>query len=510
MKCSRSTALVTLLTAGLTLFSGPQSQAFNWNKETVKAFLDNRGKLEAPRTATTSVIQKEGSKLMFWKSGDATLRTIHPGGHNLATRRGMDYAVLKARTDQRLAQDLTMLFGESLDNLYGQDGFAFQKILWGNFSNEIQTMCDAPEGAENILAKYMSSPVGYGPRTNVVGPDGRHSRYWTPETGYTSSNLIHSMLVSSNNKSLNEHSYRQEDTLKIIKGSSSTKGSYLERLVRAMINLVDAQRAENDKIYVVEESLKEEAKALLRFGGYIEKDFKGYNSYWFNSKYEFALRDLGSVFHTLQDSAVACTPMARAVTTVDAVPKCVEGDGHSVLKNFGSDSQPDWKIISLSDGDWYARDGGQHAGLDNLYQPANLVTVEDLVQNRNVNEKVYGSFDPAIAMGEIIVQIARDVRRINYELRDEPAYITMSPTFAKNYLWRGEKTAKRDFSGWSVARDNALHEGWKARRSAAVEQAAQEIAEKYLFSRYAQELQPLPDLPKNSKAGPTISHGSEE
>ncbi len=77
----------------------------------------------------------------------------NPGGHNYATRRGFDYAIMKARVPTSippfrgetltppptspLASAMTLCFGETLEELEHEKSFAVQMVLRGNFQNEI-------------------------------------------------------------------------------------------------------------------------------------------------------------------------------------------------------------------------------------------------------------------------------------------------------------------------------------------------------------------------------------
>lgn len=452
----------------LALCSPATALAFNWNKETVKSFIHNRGKMEAPRTL-----------------GENGRRDVHPGGHNLATRRGMDLAILKASSDPALKKAMEAVYGETLDNMKGQDGFTFQKILWGNFSNEIQTMLDAGEGSEKLAGWYMSA--SYSRRTNITGPDGRHSKYWRKETGHSSSNAIHSMLVSSTGA--DAASYTQDHSMQLVRKFA------LFQLETAIANLAHVVRAERDGIYVLEESYFQSAQAALRFLRTIRKAYVGDNSHYVDSRFEFALRDLGSIFHTIQDSAVACTDAAKTAA-VDPAKNCVAGDGHSVVEKVNGK----WKIVSLSDQAWYVRKDGQHHQLDNLYQPGNLASVEELAQG---SEKgVYGSFDPALPVGEILLEVAQEVESINDKLARVPAYTTLS---SKDLTIVG--LVMKGVTGKQMARENSLSAEWNGEVTRAARSAAQRIAEKHIFSRYATRLRPMPPPPTH--AGPAAPHGSE-
>lgn len=449
----------------------PAAHAFNWNQVTVQSFQHNRGKMEAPR------FHKEHGRA-----------DVYPGGHNLATRRAMDYAILKAERDPRLQSAMEAVYGETLTNLKGQDGFAFQKILWGNYSNEVQTMLDADSESEKVLAWFMS--VSYSRRHNIVGEDGRHSVYWTKDTGYTSSNPIHSMLVTSSNP--RDTQFTQEYSFR--KMSEFVHG----RLESAITALVNVNRAKKDGLYILEPSYFQSYRAVIRFLRTIRKAYTGANTHYKDSRYEYALRDLGSVFHTIQDSSVACTEAARSAKKNPA--ECVVGDGHGILEKIGNE----WKVVSLSDGAWYARKDGKHAELDNLYQPENLATVEELV-NGTLDKGVYGSFDPALPVGNILLDVALEVQNINERLAQTPAYTPLSEAETKSFLRLVGLAG--DFAGKKFAREDSLSKEWKEQLDAAAKSAARRLAEKYILSRYAAKLRPMPPPP--TEVGEQKAHGEK-
>lgn len=471
----KSSLLLLSLVAGI---AAPSAHAFNWNKETVKAFAQNRGRMEAPREARLS------------KTGKLDL---HPGGHNLATRRAMDLAILKGRQDRSIEQALTNVYGETLDNLYEENGFAFQKLLWGNFSNEMQTMLDADAKAEKLVGHFMS--ISYSTRRGILGQDGRHSKFWKESTGYTSSNLIHSMLVTS---SLPEEraTYSQEHSMKAIKAHVQLT---LESVLRKLVNV---RRAQLDNIYIIEESHKESAKAIARRIRNFRKWYKGDNQFLHDSRYEYGMRDLGNLLHGLQDSSVACTAAAKTAP-VDPSKDCVEGDGHGIVRKIGNE----WKVVSLSDGAWYARKDGKHAELDNLYQPGNLVAVEDIATGRNVESGVYGSFDPAIAGAMVIIDVAQAVEEINAALRQVPAYITLSEEEGRGRLFSFLGNMWVSAGGKRVANDDSLTKEWMAAVPPLVTAAAENIAKRHILSRYADKLEELPAPP--TAAGAAHAHGEE-
>jgi hypothetical protein len=283
--CSAFTLAVGLI-AGL---AGPHTaNAFNWNKETVNSFYRNRGKMEAPLEKIAAT---------------ATSLALYPGGHNLATRRAMAIAIGRAAHDPQLRKTFEYVYGESLGNLSGEHGFTFQKILWGNFSNEVQTMLDAPAGAEEALAKFMS--WSYSLRRGVVGPDNRHSRHWQEKTGYTSSNHIHSMLVTSDIADENlEPVLKPDGTLEQPGGTFTQMHSmhrirnHVQLLLESVLRkLVNVTRARNDKIHVIENDIGQSSMAILGGLYNLHKHFSGPNEYWKDSRFEFAMRSWQSPTH---------------------------------------------------------------------------------------------------------------------------------------------------------------------------------------------------------------------
>ncbi len=244
----------------------------------------------------------------------------------------------------------------------GHDSDALQAVLFGNWLNEVNTNLDIGSSEDWSLEGWWNWLTGLATNTWLrlrYGKylDGRvHSETWSKDTGYASSNFKHSMLVTAQDGSLS-----QDHSFDLIEEYATWSAWY------ATMNLAIATKARED-------------------GGLSAEDT---DLYWLSG-----LRHLGSIFHGIEDSAVACTPPAQAL-----VPSCLPGDGHGVV---ASTSTGHWQVVALSDEHWYERKRtfwtAIHGLLDDLYRQDNL-------------DAVYGQFDPAISNGEILAHVATHVDR---------------------------------------------------------------------------------------------------
>jgi len=198
-----------------------------------------------------------------------------------------------------------------------------------------------------------------------ISPDGTHSQWWTAETGYTSANPIHSMLASAKDlPHLNKWVFTQKHSWDV-----------MTDFVKAM--------------------LKDAVKQLRA-----EKDATTDTANWLTG-----IKRIGSVLHTMQDSACACTPKHWTLYTqftgtykIDkAVKDCIEGDGHGVLAKHGGR----YVVTGLSDGIFYDQRHDYHAKLDQLYNPQHVLSIAQLL-NAHTRPDINDLYeaDPKILFGD--------------------------------------------------------------------------------------------------------------
>jgi hypothetical protein len=332
---------------------------FDWNKETALSGIKPMigGDMPAPRTT--------------WKGW---LKNTYPGGHNFATRRALDYVIGKARADTKLATVVTKYLHGSLDALYKDQDTqptAAKMLVFGNFQNELRVNIDG-EGSVAVSLGATLIRQAFG-KDKEVTLDGSHSEWWNRNTGYSSANPIHAMLVSSTDKKENVNKYTQAY-------SYNTMVAFARRMAEQAITL-----------------LRKEKSATTD-----------------TDNWKKGLRSIGSILHTIQDSACACTPKHMKVKSVEG---CIEGDGHGVLAFFPTENR--WKVTGLSDSIFYDQRHDFHAALDSLYDPEHTLPTDTLVKatsrkaindeyNKNANY-LWGDNDPAYDGGNLILEVIKAI-----------------------------------------------------------------------------------------------------
>lgn len=290
---------------------------------------------------------------------DGRMRIV--SGHPLATARAFRLAAAEGAGDAETMAALEALYGSDLAT---DRSDAMQTVLFGSWLNEVRTNMDMGgslpmEWAARYLrwryARYLDGRV--------------HSDRWEADTGYSSSNYQHSMMVTSIDPA---QQLTQDDVFALIQ-------EYVQwALVAAVMNLIVAQQG------LAEGSLDEDDADLNWVSG---------------------LRYVGSIFHLIEDSSVSCTPQAQ-----ELVPSCVPGDGHTIID---ADAEGRWQVVTLSDNHFYERhtESGDkpHGLLDDLYREETI-------------DAIYGDFDPALVNARLLVRVARAVRAASAELSGIPLY----------------------------------------------------------------------------------------
>ncbi len=144
--------------------------------------------------------------------------------------------------------------------------------------------------------------------------------------------------------------------------------------------------------------------------------YENQSRHWRNPQFRSALMNLGGLFHLIQDSTVGCTEKTKTKTIALAngadiqgsenFAVCQVGDGHSLFNPTAD------RVIGLSSGHEYFDRVKQHSTLDSLYRSHNLYTVPELLAgefDRNDMEKLYDGFDPAIAAGDLLLDLLQSV-----------------------------------------------------------------------------------------------------
>jgi len=254
-----------------------------------------------------------------------------------------------------------------------------QMLVKGNFENEVRVNIDA-EGSLKLWGLAQKLRLEWLPDTDL-SPDGTHSEWWTSATGYSSANPIHSMLAEAKPS---DPKYTQQYSF--------------------------------DKMIEFTTKMIEQAITLLRQekGKGITNDFKK------------AVRSIGSVLHTIQDSACACTPRHWTIQKQDVPTEhgvyasklqharnCIEGDGHSVMQKVGDR----WLVAAMSDTKFYDGRHDHHAQLDTLYANGRVIPISDMVNfksRKDINDyydshnhALWGDNDPAWDGAKLIMAIAR-------------------------------------------------------------------------------------------------------
>lgn len=340
-----------------------QKSLFDWNLQTIAAGVgvksfDKTSTIYAPRTTWPGIIT-----------------TTRPGGHNFATRRAVDYAIAAAGPTGAAALVKMMKVKDIAELQEDRDkqSVAVYALLYGNFQNELRVNLDAESGmaaagAWAIWGTFRNDP-------EIARPDGKRSHYYNPATGYSSANPIHSMLQSSKNPVANAATWTQQQSM----------GVLLSFAKRALTEAITLLKADDGKITVATR--------------------KSYPAGWAK-----ALRLIGSVFHTIQDSACACTTSHWESWAPKAVQDCIAGDGHGVLVYDGARKL--WLVTGLSDSIFYDNRLHFHEVLDQQYVPTQVLTIPELLKTRAAiddaakrQKKLFGSYDPAIGGGHIILDV---------------------------------------------------------------------------------------------------------
>lgn len=305
-----------------------QASAFDWNARTVTHeldVLDGRMKVES--------------------------------GHPLATARAFTIAAQDSAARSSLERVLQPSFTDHRSD-------ALQTVLFGSWLNEVRTSLDM--GGSKPLewaARFMSWRY----RKYLDGRE--RSDRWSEDTGYTSSNYQHSMLVTSVDPAVR---LGQNESYDLIEEWS------FWAMTSAIFNLTIAIKAREQ-------------------GGLSADDI--------DLSWVSGLRYVGSVFHTVEDSSVSCSEAARR-----HVRNCLPGDGHGIVARTSA-GRP--QVVALSNGAWYERmpaSGGKpHAALDGLYKTALI-------------DEVYGEFDPARSNARILIAVTKHVAAAVDELRTTPLY----------------------------------------------------------------------------------------
>jgi hypothetical protein len=377
--------IMNALLATMIAIGGPlQAQAYDWNGKTIMQVTDF-GNMQVS------------------------------SGHPLATYRAFQIVAHEAKKraekgDTELRDALLLVYGEAnLEDFANKNGYAFQTTVFGNWLNEVNTNVDL-EGnflmstaAGFLAARYtgetttdMSVKIGkhehneYGDLTEAQ-MHGDHSVVWDAATGYSSTNFRHSMMVTSKDA---YHPITQDQTFDRI-----TEHYAYHSISVAIQGLLDTVVAETENAELQQSKTFWGRMTDLRKKLGSSVFVSDRNRHKSNFRYIDALSNLGGVFHLVQDSSVACTDKMKLI-----IPDCIEGDGHGIVRNIGGRYQ----VVALADDEVYQARKDFHGKLDNVYRPENI-------------EKVFGSFDPAIAGAHILREVALSVYRQHKEWNKNPS-----------------------------------------------------------------------------------------
>ena len=357
------------------LLIGMSAQSFDWNGKTVAHILDF-GKMQIE------------------------------SGHPLATHRSFLIATDPEEVSQDTLDAMEKVYGESLSKLRSEKSEAMQSVLFGNWLNEIVTNID-------VNADDQSNPSSKG-----------HSPRFSQSTGYSSTNYLHSMMISLQGTDIGKSQPNQSEMAELILRYS------FYSLMSAMVGLAETTIA-------VEKGLIVNQQALLEDERYID-----------------ALTSIGSVLHIIQDSAVACTDGAKKY-----VP-CIPGDGHSIIEKIDDAGRHKHRVVSLSDHEYYERPhdksnyGGNtpHAALDKLY-----------IKNAQQLQEVYGETDPAFSCAGVVGGVARAAERLAEMAKGEVVFDDRGRLSGeeKEKLFTRIFTEARKVTELYVVKRYALHEDRK-------------------------------------------------
>jgi len=337
---------------------------FDWNHQTGGSIIkpSTGNDMPAPRTVWKG----------YWVGNPIN---TNPGGHNFATRRAVDFAIVKAKADKSgsLKAQIQKILRSSLDDLWkDKEGTvkAVSHLVFGNFQNELRVNIDGDGLLDGTAAAALLIRTMYGSDPDI-SLNGKSSKWWTKATGYSSANPIHAMLASDD----------------------KTPSVYTQH------------RSYNLMVEFVKEMLTD-AITLLRK----ERDGTGDTTDWAKG-----LKRIGSVLHTIQDTAVTCTPKHWKLTgfSLRTARDCLPGDGHSVVEFFPKQGR--WKITAMSDGVFYAKRHKYHAALDDIYEPGRVLDIDILVASKTRNEineaytqsttALWGDLDPAYDGGLLLLDV---------------------------------------------------------------------------------------------------------
>jgi len=373
-------ALVFVVLAALALSAVAMSdrrqkklkQKFDWNHGTVLEGILTMGssKMEAPRR--------------LWKGWT---RNVYPGGHNFATRRAVDYMIDLLAVKNGPAAAVNAIYQTSLadmrKDLADQSDFV-NALVYGNFMNEVRVNIDG-EGSYTLSGMAVSLRKAWLPNADI-SPNGINSEWWSAATGYSSANPIHAMLQEAKPA---DPKYTQQRSFDLM----------VAFVKKALTIAVTELRA---------------AKGKGRTAGWLR-----------------GVRYIGSVLHTIQDSACTCSSRHRTIQPVaaqwkndvylgklDLVRTCVPGDGHSVVERQGSR----FLITGMSNTAFYDARHDWHAQLDMLYENGRLLPISKLVEAGQLAEPedrkrlnaaydsdgtvLWGDNDPAYDGGNLIIAVA--------------------------------------------------------------------------------------------------------
>ena len=388
------------------LLIGMSAQSFDWNGKTVAHILDF-GKMQIE------------------------------SGHPLATHRSFLIATDPEEVSQDTLDAMEKVYGESLSKLRSEKSEAMQSVLFGNWLNEIVTNIDVnaddqKEGKGHLHNKALdlASILMHRKYKNYLdfvqsNPSSKgHSPRFSQSTGYSSTNYLHSMMISLQGTDIGKSQPNQSEMAELILRYS------FYSLMSAMVGLAETTIA-------VEKGLIVNQQALLEDERYID-----------------ALTSIGSVLHIIQDSAVACTDGAKKY-----VP-CIPGDGHSIIEKIDDAGRHKHRVVSLSDHEYYERPhdksnyGGNtpHAALDKLY-----------IKNAQQLQEVYGETDPAFSCAGVVGGVARAAERLAEMAKGEVVFDDRGRLSGeeKEKLFTRIFTEARKVTELYVVKRYALHEDRK-------------------------------------------------
>ncbi len=325
MACAMRALTIALTLAAIT--RAPDATAFDWNGKTTTNELDTL---------------------------DGRIKIV--SGHPLATARAFRIAA----QDGDAAAAMRRVYGTDLTS---DRSDVLQTVLFGSWLNEVRTELDMGSGGP---LDWASRYLGWRYRKYLDGRE--RSDRWGEDTGWTSSNYQHSMVVVSTDPA---RPLGQDDSFDLIE-----EYTYWATTA-AILNLIVATKGRADA------SLSADQIDLSWVSG---------------------LRYVGSVFHIVEDSSVACTDAAKRHVA------CVVGDGHGIVAKTSSGHL---QVVALSSSDWWVREDEAghkpHGELDGLYRG-------ELV------DEVFGDNDPALTNARYLAAVGKAVDAAVDQLADVPMF----------------------------------------------------------------------------------------